>query len=51
MVVEIVKTLTDKEQIKKELGTVEILVQDIQQLKVKNIDGKIYIELKVKKKF
>ena len=49
MTMELVKKVTDKEEIKAELGSYQVNVEDIEQLKIKNIDGRIYIELKVKK--
>ncbi len=46
---ELIKIVTDKEEIKAEISKYQIMLEDIKQLKIKNIDGRIYVELKVKK--
>lgn len=49
MTFEVVKKIVDKEEIKREMSKYQICLEDIEHLKIKNIDGKIYVEVKVKK--
>lgn len=49
MPAELIKLVTDSEEIKSEISKYQINIEDIKQLKIKNIDGRIYVELKVKK--
>ncbi len=46
---EIIKKIREKEEIKKELHKYNLKIDDIKQLTLKNVDGKIYVELKVEK--